>query len=418
MSGRLPLIPPYDPELWTDFVALCKFGGRLTGSPSEMAARSWAAGRLAAIGRVSREVTPYLGWRCIQSSLCLVNGEMLNAKPLLCSGGTPGSGLVLQVQDCGRGTPEDIRAAGDLVRGRAVLVRHEYMFANDTIHRRAKLNTAVEVGAAAFLIAAPAEGMGAVTGSGITAGGLQPIPAMGVSAEAAARITAEPQVGIHIQLTTEWLPEAITETLVLDLPAAGPSRVVVSAHIDGHDLGESALDNATGVAAALALARAAASHVAGLPRGLMVCLFSAEEWALTGSKVWLANMLEAERGRLALNLNLDTVVGGSRLTALTSCFAGLDQFVVGAAASVGLELDVHTPLMANSDHANFAAYGIPALRLVSGFNEPDSRIKLLLTRHDRRGLVSPVDFEAPMRTAWAIMAAALTAPEGGFTGRE
>lgn len=417
MSGRLPLTPSYDPELWADFVALCGLGGRLTGSPSEAAARDWAAGRLADIGRVSREVTPYLGWRCTESSLSLTNGERLEAIPLLCSGSTPENGVSLEVLDCGRGAPEDIRAAGNRVRGRAVMVRHEYMFAAGTIHRRVKLNAAIEAGAAAFLIAAPAKGMGAVSGSGVTAEGLQPIPAMGISAEAAARITAEPQPRIHVRLVAESLPGAATEALVLDLPGAGPDRVVLSAHIDGHASGESALDNATGVVAALALARAAAPHVASLPRGLMLCLFSAEEWALTGSKVWLANMAEAERERLVFNLNLDTVAGGSRLTALTSGFAGLDGFVADAAAAAGVELGIHVPLMRNSDHANFAAHGIPALRLVSGFDEPDSRIRLLLTRHDRRDLATPADFEVPMRAAWAILAAALTAPDGNFSAR-
>jgi hypothetical protein len=66
--------------------------------------------------------------------------------------------------------------------------------------------------------------------------------------------------------------------------------------------------------------------------------------------------------------------------------------------------------MSNSDHANFAALGIPALRLVSGFDEPTSKVRLLLTKHDTRNLVAPDDFDAPARVAWAILTAALTAP--------
>jgi hypothetical protein len=412
MSHHLPGMPPHDPAIWADFLALCGFGGRLTGTPGEIAARNWAAGRLAAIapGCVSRQPTPYLGWRCTDGSLHLVDGEKLDSVPLLCCGGTPAAGLELAVVDCGRGTPEDIRAAGSHLQGRVVLVRHEYMFATDTVHRRMKLNAAIEAGAAAFLIAAPVVGMGAVSGSGVAAEGLRPIPAMGVSAEAGARITATPDARVRIRLATEWQPDAATETLIMDLPGAGPERVVLSAHIDGHAPGESALDNATGVAAALALARAAAPHVAGLPRGLMLCLFSAEEWALTGSRAWLAGLPDAVRRTLVFNLNLDTVTGGSRLTALTSGFAGLNRFVRDAAGAAGVELGIHLPLMTNSDHANFAASGIPALRLVSGFNEHDSRIRLLLTRHDRRDLVTLADFDAPMRVAWAILRAALLAP--------
>lgn len=64
MPNSLPDTIPDDPELWPDFLFLCAFGGRLTGTPGEIAARDWAAKRLAAIhpDRVSRETTPYVGW--------------------------------------------------------------------------------------------------------------------------------------------------------------------------------------------------------------------------------------------------------------------------------------------------------------------------------------------------------------------
>jgi hypothetical protein len=113
---------------------------------------------------------------------------------------------------------------------------------------------------------------------------------------------------------------------------------------------------------------------------------------------------------MVFNLNLDTVTGGSKLTALTSGFTQLGAFAARAVASAGAPLGVHLPLMSNSDHANFAAWGIPALRLVSGFDEPTSKVRLLLTKHDTRDLVAADDFNAPTRVAWAILTAALTAP--------
>ena len=38
-----------DPQMWSDFHALCDLGGRLAGTWSEAAAQSWAQARLAAI---------------------------------------------------------------------------------------------------------------------------------------------------------------------------------------------------------------------------------------------------------------------------------------------------------------------------------------------------------------------------------
>ena len=45
--------------------------------------------------------------------------------------------------------------------------------------------------------------------------------------------------------------------------------------------------------------------------------------------------------------------------------------------------------MPNSDHANFARRGIPALRLVAGFDEPDSRLRYLLTPGDTLDKIAP-----------------------------
>ena len=209
--------------------------------------------------------------------------------PLLAAGTTPPEGLELEVVDCARGAPEQIAALADTVRGRAVLVRHEYPFASWSIHRRIKLGAAIEAGAAAFLIAQPEPGIGPVSGSAGMTQQERMIPGLGLSAEAAAAIAA-PGSRVRLVLEADDDPAATTETLVLDIPGQGPDAIVLSAHIDGHSLGESALDNATGVAAALALARAAAPFVSAMPRGLMVCVFSAEEWALTGSAKWLQAM--------------------------------------------------------------------------------------------------------------------------------
>src|SRR5262249_57860559 len=109
---------------------------------------------------------------------------------------------------------------------------------------------------------------------------------------------------------------ARTRMLIADLPGRGPDWVVVSAHIDGHPHGESAMDNATGVAVALGLARLLAPHVSECRRGLRICLFSAEEWGLIGSRIWLERMDEAARRSMVINFNLHSLCGAHALAAL------------------------------------------------------------------------------------------------------
>lgn len=399
-----------DPELWSDFIALCGWGGRLAGTPGESQARAWCAERLASISpaAVRRDATPFAGWTCHEARLTEIGSRIdLDGVPLLGTASTPAGGIELEVVDLGRGTPAQIEEAGDRLRGRAVLVSHEYPFASDSIHRRVKLAAAQQAGAAAFLIAQPEPGVGPVSGSSGRGGG-PGIPAMGISAEAA-EVLRRPGARVNILISGEDHPGAYTEALVLDLPGQSPERVVVSAHIDGHPLAESAIDNATGVATALALARAVAPVIHRMRRGLTVCIFSAEEWALQGSRSWLDGVGAAERGNMRLNLNLDSLAGSENLTVLTSGFAGLDTFLQSAAAASGHALAAHEPLMPNSDHANFAAAGIPAARLIAGFNEPRSALRLLLTPGDTRDIVERTTLEQACRCAGALLWASLSA---------
>jgi hypothetical protein len=280
------------------------------------------------------------------------------------------------------------------------MVRHEYPFATGHVHRRVKLGLAQQMGAVGFLIAHPERGVGAVSGSSGRNGGAG-IPALGIGVEAADVFRRSPDGTLptaRMVIDGDDHP-ARTRMLIADLPGRGLDWVVVSAHIDGHPNGESAIDNATGVAVALALARLLAPHVSGCPRGLRICLFSAEEWGLIGSRIWLERMDEAARRLMVINVNLDSVGGASGLTALTSGFERLDAWVKDTATLAGLPIATHLPLMANSDHANFAAHGIPAVRLIAGFNVPDSNLRLLLTAADTRDKVRPDELDQALSLA-------------------
>jgi len=129
-----------------------------------------------------------------------------------------------------------------------------------------------------------------------------------------------------------------------------------------------------------------------------------------GSRIWLERMDEAARRLMVINVNLDSVGGAFGLTALTSGFERLDVWVKEIGPRAGLPIATHLPLMANSDHANFAAHGIPAVRLLAGFSAPDSNLRLLLTAADTRDKVHPDKLDQALRLAttltWHELAAA------------
>jgi aminopeptidase YwaD len=401
-----------DPDLWRDFATLCDFGGRLSGTASERQALAFLRTRAAEASGVPCRTMPvrYDGWRAREARLTLADGSAAHCHPLVRSIATPAAGLTAEVVDLGRGTPEEFAAHGQELAGRIALVRHELMFAAGTIHRRRKVMMAREAGAVGFLIAGPVAGACVAGSSGRD--GADGIPAAGIAPETAARL-ARTRAGwprVTLTIETEEAP-AESETLLFDVPGRTDEWVVLSAHVDGHDLAESAIDNATGVAAALAVTRAVAPHIAPLRRGLRVAFFSVEEWALLGSAQYVAGLDQRERDAIALNVNLDSVAGGASLTAMTSGFAGLEPFLLEVAAANGQALRCVRPLMMNSDHGNFATAGIPAFRLVAGYDDPLANTRFVLTPSDTRDKVAPAELAAAAELSAAVVRAACDAGE-------
>ncbi len=323
-----------DEELWPDFLRVCDCGGRLAGTESERRAFALINAQAeVATGVKARSMpVPYAGWSAVKASLTLPGGATAPCQPLVRSVATPPRGLTADVVDLGRGTPEEFAGHADDIKGRIVMVRHELMFAAGTIHRRRKYLAAVEAGAVGFLIVGPVPGKlvagssGRQDGSGIPAAGIAPETA------AALRRTARGWPSVTLLIETEEHP-AQTHTLLFDLPGQSADWIVLSAHIDGHDGGESAMDNASGLAAVLAVARALAPQVKGFRRGLRLAFFSVEEWALTGSAQYVQSLSATERQRIGLNVNLDSVGGSGDLAALTSGFAGVGAILARGGGS-------------------------------------------------------------------------------------
>jgi aminopeptidase YwaD len=396
-----------DPKLWSDFESICSFGGRVTGTPSERDAFDFLRRQMAeATGVAPYEIpVPYLGWSVESASISL-DGASFPCHALLRSAATANNGLSAEVIDLGRGTSEEFETHANEIAGRIVMVRHEAMFVAGTVHRRFKLANAMARGAVGFLVAGPLPG-GLVAGGGGAQNGLDAIPAAGISPELAASLrrtsAGYPRVTLNIRSKTF---DAMSSSLLFDLPGQTDEWIVLSAHVDGHDLAESAIDNATGLAGVLSIARRLAPRVSGFRRGIRVAFFSVEEWGLTGSTQYVEALEASARSAIALNVNLDSIAGSPSLAALISEYSGLESYLLGVAADAGQSLRIYRPFMANSDHAAFAAAGIPAIRLVAGFDDPNSNLRYVLTEADTRDKVSPAELGQATRLAEAIVESA------------
>jgi hypothetical protein len=240
-------------------------------------------------------------------------------------------------------------------------------------------------------------------------GGPGNIPCAGVSYEAGAALA--PQTGRRIRLFVEGaFEDRHAENLLTTVAGQGEELLVLSAHIDGHDLAYSAIDNASGLACALTVIEAIRDIVPGLKRGVQVGLFNIEEWALLGSAVHLAQMAPAERAKRVLNVNLDSLAGAEGITALTSGVPGMVEFLHTALAAAGMSVGISAPFMGNSDHANYLRHGIPALRLCTGFDRPQSNMRFLLTPADTPDKVHPHQLKLAASIAALLVLAGCASP--------
>jgi hypothetical protein len=393
------------PRITEDFAALCACGGRFAGTESELRARELMATRIAQAtgGTVVREQVPYLGWDRHPSRVATSDGRSFAACALGRSPATAQGGLRAEVIDLGRGTPADFTLAADQIKGRIVLVRHEYYMASGHIHRRRKYELAKAAGAVGFLIACHIPGELLVTGSS-GGGGPGELPCAGVSHEtgiALARATGE----ITLETNGRYI-DRVSENLFVDIPGRTDEWVVLSAHLDGHDFAQSAMDNGTGIVCAVAAAEALRDIMPKRRRGLRLALFNVEEWWLIGSRVHLERLDARAKAKLAFNVNLDSVAGASRLSIMTSGLAAADALAVQVNRDHGWRMRRHRPYMSNSDHANFIEAGVPALRLFAGLDEPESNMRYLLTPGDTPDKVDPAELKTAATVTAALVLAA------------
>jgi aminopeptidase YwaD len=241
--------------------------------------------------------------------------------------------------DAGSGLEEDFP---DTAEGAVVLIqRGDVLFAD--MAARAKAH-----GAIAMLVANNKDGL--------FRGELTPaaeLPAAAIRQQAGEELRAQLDRG-PVSVSID-VPQEIHGLNVIARPPAGSCRMLSGAHYDTVPWAPGAVDNASGAALVLELARAAA--VAGLSDHCFA-LFSGEEAGLSGSRHFVAEMSQEEREMLVAYVNYDVVAGGTEIAVVG------DQDLAGRAVAHGEEAGesifyTELPSNASSDHASFARAGMP-----------------------------------------------------------
>jgi Zn-dependent M28 family amino/carboxypeptidase len=188
---------------------------------------------------------------------------------------------------------------------------------------------------------------------------------------------AGPGVVVRVRTDTESAGRP-TSNVLAELAGADPGRVVMAgAHLDSVAAGPGMNDNASGSATLLEIAR----RLAGTRPAHTVrfAWWGAEELGLLGSRHYVGGLDRAERDRIALYLNLD-MIGSPNFRRLVydgdaegapAGSAVVERVLTDQLRSQGLAVG-ETSLRGGSDHAAFAAAGIPVGGLFTGAGEAKS----------------------------------------------
>lgn len=359
------------PHLWDCFRRLTDIGSRMAGHEGEAAGVRVLEAAFADAGQRAVTVTPFdvPGWWRGSSRLTF-EGESTRtfeaAHHLLALPGSPHGEVEAPVVDVGYGTPDELTAAD--VDGAVVLAssRNPPTMARPC-NRTEKYARAVDAGARGFLYCNDALS-GGIPATGSVRFGSEmpgPVPAVGVSHELGERLRRHAAADGRVRLTVDCRTEPAVSRNVEGVvgPASGP-EIVVTAHTDGHDVGEGARDNAAGAALLAEVGRLLASEDVELATRIRLLSTGAEELGLLGSRAWVETNGTAD---VAAHVNVD-VVGFSRTMRVEGPAAVAEPFRA-AAAELGAPTDpVGTadpyggvwPFW-YSDQWHFATRGVPSV---------------------------------------------------------
>ena len=286
-------------------------GPRLAGSLQAEAAVNYVADELRRVGlevKLEEVTVPHWVRGEERAELTAYPGQVAGAVQKIVltalgnSAATPADGLtadVVVVNDF-----DELTALGrDKVAGRIVLFNAKFdkrmatagragvAYRQAVAYRGRGPRSAATLGAVATLVRSvgSADYRLPHTGASASAG----IPAAAVTAEDAdllAHLTQQGRVAMHLVLTPRTLPPVVSHNVIADLKGREhPEQIViVSGHLDSWDLGTGAIDDAAGVA--VAMAAAALCKQLGLTprRPLRVIAWMNEENGGSGNKSYMA----------------------------------------------------------------------------------------------------------------------------------
>jgi Zn-dependent M28 family amino/carboxypeptidase len=350
---------------WDHLERLVDIGNRMAGSEGEREAAAATRDALAAVGARDAHLDEFdiQGW--VRGSSAVDAGDTTEESIALPR--SPPGEATGELVDVGHGLPEDFEQDLD---GKVVMTASNVPGWYDRfLHRREKYYRAVENGAAAFVFRNHVEGCLAPTGSVGTPGApIGDIPAVGVSKEVGTRLSRRHEgeaVTVRVDCET---PRATSQNVHADLGPDTDEQLLLTSHVDAHDIAEGAGDNGAGTAMVVELARALAARESELDTRVHVVCFGAEEVGLVGSG---HDAESRDHEDITAVVNNDGVGVARTLKAYTHGFDGLAEAVDTVSERFDHPIATTPRLGPHSDHWQYVKWGVPGYHLTSETGSAD-----------------------------------------------
>ncbi|MFC3960081.1 M28 family peptidase [Halovivax cerinus] len=351
---------------WSLLEDLVDVGNRMAGSEGEREGAELTQDALADVGARDARLEEYdiQGWTRGTSTLTAGGTE----QDCIALPRSPSGSVTAELVDVGYGRPEDFEAAE--LEGKVAMARSDVPDSFDRyIHRREKYYHAVEAGAAAFLYRNHVEGCLPPTGSvGTPDDPIGDIPALGISSEVGARLarrfageTGDAGEAVTVAVEAD-IHDATSQNVHAELGPDTDERVLVTSHVDAHDIAEGAMDNAAGTAMVVEIATALATREDELDTRVEFVAFGSEEIGLVGSSV------DAERrdhDTVKAILNSDGVTRGRNLVVYSNGFDELADLAEAVCERVAHPASVDPTPQPHSDHWPYVQWGVPGYMMMS-----------------------------------------------------
>lgn len=345
---------------WEHLVDLTELSPRMAASEGERKAHQLVQEQFRASGlrNVSDHTYPMTFWQRDHTEFTLTDPDK-GSLDCIALPGSPAGELSGDMIHLNYGLPEDFEHHD--VEGKIVVVRSDVPdFYYHWMHRREKYELAHKHGAAAFVYANHVDGCLPPTGS--LAGGknvMGSIPAIGVSKEVGERIkmlqerhslTASMNVSPIID------PDGSSQNSYAELGPETDDMLVVGAHVDGHDINQSAIDNGAGIAIMLEMAHSLAKREDILDTRVRFVAFGAEEFGLVGSQYYVD---DHNLDRIKAVLNCDGIGRGRTSSIYTNHFPAFEEPVREISEEFNNPISTIPKYVLHSDHWPFVWSGVP-----------------------------------------------------------